>query len=128
MPLKPIEMFVHGSFENVSLSANDLALLKTKFGDKEALDWIEKLSEYIARFPKKAAHYVNHRAVIYSWARHEGNRGVEALKDDPVQGSHRCVSCAEPHDWVSADPHDDASFELSCPDYRSALKKGRKKT
>ena len=50
---------------------------------------------------------------------------AEALTDDPLQGTHWCTLCPHPHQWVSDDPTDFASYELACPEFRSMLKKGK---
>jgi hypothetical protein len=60
----------HGTYQNVFLSAADLAKLKAEY----PLDWesrIERLSEYIETHGKK---YKNHLAVIRSWARNDYKR------------------------------------------------------
>jgi len=62
-----------GEFENVKIKEDDLLKLKNKFSN----DWtqkIEDLSQYIEKFPKKAAKYNSHYAVILSWNRMDEKR------------------------------------------------------
>jgi hypothetical protein len=61
-------LFKYGSAENVSLSEAELARLKEKFGESEALEWIETFSL------QKAAHGYRYKSdyhAILSWHRKE---------------------------------------------------------
>lgn len=50
---------------------------------------------------------------------------VEARADDPVQGTHLCRMCSEPHQWQSDDPTDFASYEMACQEFRSTLTRNK---
>lgn len=55
-----------GEFQNVLISDEELEKLKRDFPHEYA-EYIESLSEYIAKSPKKAAKYNSHYAVVRSW-------------------------------------------------------------
>lgn len=61
-----------GQFVNVKLSEEEYQKLKTEFGDQEAAERIDRLSEYIA---SKGVKYKSHYATILAWARKEGKHG-----------------------------------------------------
>ena len=67
---KEINKEKFGEFENVQLSAEELAKLKPKLGD-EAEAYIERLSGYMASTGKK---YKDHYATILNWSRKDESR------------------------------------------------------
>jgi hypothetical protein len=73
-PKEPKKIF--GSFRNVKLTDDEYEKLIEAFGDIEARQRIETLSEYLASKGKK---YKSHYATILSWARKEGRYGKQEL-------------------------------------------------
>jgi hypothetical protein len=65
----------YGEFKNVLLEEKELEKLKERFTDYQ--DKIEKLSQYIENFPKKAAKYKSHYSTILTWARKDNGKGGE---------------------------------------------------
>lgn len=85
---KEINKEKFGEFENVQLSAEELAKLKTKLGG-EADGYIERLSGYMASTGKR---YKDHYATILNWSRKDEDcetqtNGPEADTYHPAAGA-----------------------------------------
>jgi len=63
-----------GQFQNVNLTEKEIQKLNTRFGEREAADLIETLSEGLA---SKSYKYTDHYATILSWARRKGIHGKQ---------------------------------------------------
>jgi len=75
----------YGEFNNVLLTDEDYAKLKTKIGEQQSEDLIERLSCYMEQNPKNAKKYTNHYATILNWARRDGGNDNGKYKGNPSQ-------------------------------------------
>lgn len=78
-----------GQFKNVKLSIEEFEKLKSQFGETEALERIDRLSEYIA---SKGVKYKSHYATILSWARKEGKHGDKKTDSAVSRGLARFLA------------------------------------
>ena len=78
-----------GEFKNVFLEEKELEKLKERFTDYQ--DKIEKLSQYIENFPKKAAKYKSHYSTILTWARNDNGTGKKESASLSKKDYHKGV-------------------------------------
>lgn len=69
----------YGEFANVFLTTEEYLRLQSDF--QEALDYVERLSAYLANNPSKA--YANHYAVIRKWIAEDQQKAKEAEANRP---------------------------------------------
>lgn len=94
---KEINKEKFGEFENVQLSAEEMAKLKTKLGD-EVDGYVERLAVYMASTGKR---YKDHYATILNWSRKDttvGNASSKLKKGD-YSGDYDAIG-AWPNDVV----------------------------
>ncbi len=89
---KEINKEKFGEFENVQLSAEELAKLKTKLGG-EADGYIERLSGYMASTGKR---YKDHYATILNWSRKDEGR-ENRPKGTEAETCHTITDAKEGH-------------------------------
>ena len=80
---------IYGEFKNVLLKKDEFEKLKKKFTDYQ--DKIEKLSQYIENFPKKAAKYKSHYSTILTWARNDNGSGKKERASLTKKDYHKGV-------------------------------------
>jgi len=73
-PLEPTKK-TYGQFSNILLSDDEVSKLKTKFGEADAMQRIEAISESFQAHTNYQKKYKNHYATILSWARLDEKRG-----------------------------------------------------
>ena len=59
-------LFKYGEFENVSLTPDELGKLKARFGEKQAVEMVDELSEYKKARGRK---YKSDYAALLQWFR-----------------------------------------------------------
>ena len=100
---KPEKKQKYGEFENVFLSDEEIAILKTEYPD-EYLEKIERLSKYIETTGKK---YKNHFVVIREWLREDTKPNTQNSYDlDAYEGETDFLS-----DWNEKQKQDEESLD-----------------